>query len=223
MHIFIVSMHANLKPMTSTEQVIIRRCCKDYMTPAAPVKSSTEAVRNLNTLMSMRRGIQELLNQVVILNLNILSKSRGGIFSPALMIFGVETFVTVNIDKTEMMKNICQNVLIKPMLPGQQTPINQNYLASLCKTHHWLFMGPHLSSLAKPSELPCCLLSTRAADLQHQTASWETEPLKGLTWNTPHTVLFKRFETVFLRKKSALTWLKVSYDFYFGYKILYFK
>ncbi len=106
-------------------------------TPAAPVKSSTEAVRNLNTLMSMRRGIQELLNQVVILNLNILSKSRGGIFSPTLMIFGVETFVTVNIDKTEMMKNICQNVLIQPMLPGQQTPINQNYFASLCKTHHW--------------------------------------------------------------------------------------
>ncbi len=62
MYIFIVSMHANLNPMTSTEQVIIRRYCKDYMTSAAPVKSSTEAVRNLNTLMSMRRGIQELLN-----------------------------------------------------------------------------------------------------------------------------------------------------------------
>jgi len=71
-----------------------------------------------------------------------------------------------------MMKNICQNVPIQPMLPGQQTPISQNYLKKKCSSldrmHHWLFMGDHLSSAPKTRD---AFLSTHCRQLTSKAVS----------------------------------------------------
>lgn len=227
-------MHANLKPMTPTNQVIIRRCCKDYMTPAAPVKSSTDFWRKPKPcviicvcwgwwqLMRMRRGNQELLNQVVILNLNILSKSLRGIFSPTLMHIWCWNICNCkhrqNRDDEKYLPKCPNSTHVARATNPNKSKLLPEEFTSLCKTHYWLFMEPHLSSLAKPSELPCCLPSTWAADLQYQQHPERNRTSQGL-----YSTVQKFWNCIFMKEECINLIKSDSYDFYFGYKILYFK